>query len=194
MLLFAFAVVVFPISPASIENFLVFEGIKNYSVIPNTWYNSSFFVSLKLINTSLAQPLNVNVSFSADQKDAKVVFPKGNWVILSCFPVNNSCISQKKEVKFMFMSKNSTSFQLKLYATAKLINQSISEIEGISTSQIFSTFSSIIEEIKNFVLSDKNKELLFFIFIFLLGIFLGFLLSKRKKKIKPKPFGNVTSQ
>ena len=184
--MFAFAVVVFPISPASIENFLVFEGIKNYSVMPNTWYNSSFFVSLKLINTSLAQPLNVNVSFSAEQKDAKVVFPKGNWVVLSCSPLNNSCISQKKEIRFMFMSKNSTSFQLKLYITAKLTNQSSSEIGETTTAQILSTFSSIFEEIKNFVSNTQNKELLLFILIFILGILFGFLLSKKRKKLKSK--------
>jgi hypothetical protein len=188
MLLFAFAVVVFPILPASIENFLVFEGIKNYSVIPNIWYNSSFFVSLKLINTSIAQPLNVNVSFFADQKDAKVVFPKGNWVVLSCSPLNNSCISQKKEIQFMFMSKNSTSFQLKLYITAKLTNQSSSQIGETTTTQILSTFSSIFDEIKNFVSNAQNKELLFLILIFILGILFGFLLSKRKKKIKFKGF------
>jgi len=188
MLLFAFAVVVFPIFPTSIENFLVIEGIKNYSVIPNIWYNSSFLVSLRILNTSLAQPLNVNVTFSADQKDAKVVFPKGNWVVLSCSPLNNSCISQKKEVRFMFMSKNSTSFQLKLYFTAKLTNQSSSEIGEAATTQILSTFSSIFEEIKNFVSTNQNKEILFFILIFILGIIFGFLLSKRKKRVKFKGF------
>jgi len=186
MLLFAFAVVVFPISPTSIENFLVIEGIKNYSVIPNIWYNSSFLVSLRIVNTSLAQPLNVNVSFSAEQKDAKVVFPKGNWVVLSCSPLNNSCISQKKEIRFMFMSKNSTSFQLKLYITAKLTNQSSSEIGETTTAQILSTFSSIFEEIKNFVSNTQNKELLLFILIFILGILFGFLLSKKRKKLKSK--------
>jgi hypothetical protein len=184
--LFAFAVIVFPISPTSIENFLVIEGIKNYSVIPNIWYNSSFLISLRIVNTSLAQPLNVNVSFSAEQKDAKVVFPKGNWIVLSCFPVNNSCISQKKEIRFMFMSKNSTSFQLKLYITAKLTNQSSSEIGEATTAQILSTFSSIFEEIKNFVSNTQNKELLLFILIFILGILFGFLLSKKRKKLKSK--------
>jgi hypothetical protein len=186
MLLFAFAVVVFPISPTSIEDFLVIEGIKNYSVIPNIWYNSSFLVSLRIVNTSLAQPLNVNVSFSAEQKDAKVVFPKGNWVVLSCSPLNNSCISQKKEIRFMFMSKNSTSFQLKLYITAKLTNQSSSEIGETTTAQILSTFSSIFEEIKNFVSNTQNKELFLFILIFILGILFGFLLSKKRKKLKSK--------
>jgi hypothetical protein len=186
MLLFAFAVVVFPISPTSIENFLVIEGIKNYSVIPNIWYNSSFLVSLRIVNTSLAQPLNVNVSFSAEPKDAKVVFPKGNWVVLSCSPLNNSCISQKKEVRFMFMSKDSTSFQLKLYITAKLTNQSSSEIGEATTAQILSTFSSIFEEIKNFASNTQNKELLLFILIFILGILFGFLLSKKRKKLKSK--------
>jgi hypothetical protein len=186
MLLFAFAVVVFPISPTFIENFLVIEGIKNYSVIPNIWYNSSFLVSLRIINTSLAQPLNVNVSFSAEQKDAKVVFPKGNWVILSCFPANNSCISQKKEVRFMFMSKDSTSFQLKLYITAKLTNQSSSGIGEATTTQILSTFSSIFEEIKNFVSNAQNKGIILLIGIFIFGVLFGFLLSRRRKKIKSK--------
>ena len=190
MFLLAFVVVVLPISPTSIEDFISVNGLKNYSAIPGIWYNSSFFVSLKIKNVSLAQPINVNISFSADQKNAKVIFIGSNWTTLSCFPSNNSCISKEKEIPFKFIVKNATPFQLKLYITAKLINQTASETQTleISTNKIFSSVSAIIDAIKNFVSTGQNKEILLLIIAFIFGMLSGFFLLKKRRKIKFKGF------
>jgi divalent metal cation (Fe/Co/Zn/Cd) transporter len=62
----------------------------------------------------------------------------------------------------------------------------VSGIGEATTTQILSTFSSIFEEIKNFVSNAQNKEFLFLIFVFIFGLLVGFFLSKKRKKVKSK--------
>ncbi|MGC9149596.1 MAG: hypothetical protein ACP5FX_00560 [Candidatus Micrarchaeia archaeon] len=184
MLVFLLAILAFPVSPQAIENFLVVEGIRNYSVIPGIWYNSSFFISLKMRNISVAQQINVNVSFSFNQSNVNITFPKGNWVILNCIPKNNSCISKKEEVNFMFKTKNQSLYKIELIMHAKLLNYSQQAQQGFYPSQAFSDILLFFEELKGFLFQQQNKEIVTLLLIFLIGLALGIIIGKsRKKKI-----------
>lgn len=192
--------IVVPISTTSIYNFLVVEGLKNYSVIPNVWYSSEFYIHLNIPSNAPAQPLFVNVSFEANQSDAQIVFPKGNYVLLTCTPKNGSCTSDVKKVDFLFKTKSQYSFNLKLNINAKILNSTGQQDNGgasspfnfggsFNASDALGSFGKIaassfdcLAQVVGFVLKPENSSVILFVAAVGLGFVIGIKFGRGKNK------------